>query len=168
MAQFHCRVMTEDGTIVEEVFQADSKEELISSFFSRKYVPIAIEQVKQGAGNIVIGPKKLKLKLLVLFCRQMATLLKSGIPLVRCFDIIASQTDDKLFKRVLSQLSSAVQSGSVLSAAIAAQGDIFPPMLSRMVEVGEVTGDLSGIMERMALQYESDSRIRKKVRGAAT
>lgn len=168
MAQFHCRVMTEGGTILEEVFQAESKEELISSFFSRKYIPIEVQQVKQNPGNIVIGHKKLKLKSLVLFCRQMSTLLRSGVPLVRCFDIIASQTDDKLFKSILSQLSAAVQSGSVLSVAIAAQGDAFPPMLSRMVEVGEVTGDLSGIMERMALQYESDSRIRKKIRGAAT
>lgn len=166
MAQFHCRVMTDGGKIMEEDFQADSKEELIASFKSRKYSPISIEEEKTSLAEKPLGTKKLKLKSLILFCRQMSTLLRSGVPLIRCFDIIASQTDDKLFKKTLLALSADVQAGTVLSAAIAKQGSVFPPMLSKMVEVGEATGDLSQIMERLANQYESDNRIHKKIRGA--
>lgn len=168
MAYFLCRVMTDGGSIIEERFQAESREDLLSSFRSRKYMPISVAEERQSLGNTQLGKKKLKLKSLILFCRQMSTLLRSGVPLIRCFDIIASQTDDKLFKKTLITLSADVQAGSTLSAALEKQGDIFPPMLSRMAAVGEVTGELTQIMERMAVQYESDNRVRRKVRGAMT
>lgn len=166
MANFRCRVMTNDGKIIEENFTADSKEDLLLSFQSRNYRPIQVSEVKETIANKQLGVKKLKPKSLILFCRQMATLLRSGVPLIQCFEIIASQTEDKLLKKTLSVISGEVQAGNAFSTVLERQGDLFPPMLSRMVKVGEITGDLTGIMERMASQYESDSRIKKKVKGA--
>ena len=166
MARYLCRVMTDTGAVVDEVFQAENREELLISFQSRKFHPIQIEEERKGIGSTQIGGKKLKAKSLILFCRQMATLLRSGVPLIKCFDIIASQTDDKVFKNTLNSISADVQAGSLMSAAIEKQGELFPGMLSKMVEVGEATGDLAKIMDRMAGQYESDDRIKKKVKGA--
>lgn len=168
MAQFNCRLMLEDGRVIEELYQADNKNDLLMAFKSRGYLPIQVEEHKESVANKSIGSNKLKLKSLILFCRQMSTLLRSGVPLVRCFDIIASQSDDKLLKKAMEELSGEVQSGAVLSAALAKQGERFPEMLSKMVEVGEVTGDITGILGRMAFQYESDMRINRKVRGAMT
>lgn len=168
MAQFHCRLMVDDGRIIEEVFQADSKADLLIAFKSRGYRPIQINEQKQTLATKSLGSNKLKLKSLILFCRQMSTLLRSGVPLVKCFEIIASQTDDKLLKKAMDELSGDVQSGAVLSTAMTKQSSRFPDMLIKMVEVGEVTGDITTILERMASQYESDSRINRKVRGAMT
>lgn len=160
--------MTEDGKVVEEKFSADSKTDLLMAFQNRGYRLIEMEEERKGFGSTPLGPKKLKLKSLILFCRQMATLLRSGVPLVKCFDIISSQVEDKLLKQVMSELSDEVQSGAVLSKAMEQQGDMFPEMLIKMVEVGELTGDLTNIMDRMASRYEGDSRLKKKVRGALT
>ena len=168
MAKFHCRLMADDGRIIEEVFQADSKADLLVAFKSRGYRPIQITERKQTLASKSLGSNKLKLKSLILFCRQMSTLLRSGVPLVKCFEIIASQTDDKLLKKAMEELSGEVQSGAVLSAAMAKQGSRFPDMLIKMLEVGEVTGNITTVLERMASQYENDNRINRKVRGAMT
>lgn len=168
MAQFHCRIMIENGNVVNEDFHADSKEDLMIAFRNRGFRPIRIKEETKSLAAAPLGPKKLKLKALILFCRQMATLLRSGVPLIKCFDIIASQTEEKMLKKTMTALSSEVQSGAVLSKAMEKQGGQFPNMLVKMVEVGEVTGDITMIMERMANQYESDSRIHKKVRSAMT
>jgi type IV pilus assembly protein PilC len=166
MAEFLCRVMMEDGKVIEEQFSAESKSDLLIAFQNRGYRPIRIEEERRGFAEKPLGAKKLKLKSLILFCRQMSTLLRSGVPLVKCFDIIASQVDNKLLKKTMVNLSDEVQAGAVMSKAMEKQGDVFPEMLVKMVEVGEVTGDLTQIMAQMANQYESDNRLKKKVRGA--
>lgn len=168
MAEFLCRIRLEDGTFVNEKFSAESREDLLLAFQNRGYHPVSITEERKSIANTALGAKNLKLKSLILFCRQMATLLRSGVPLVKCFDIISSQVEDKLLKKAMSDLSDEVQAGAVMSKAMEKQGDMFPEMLIKMVEVGEVTGDLTHIMDRMASSYESNSRLKKKVRGALT
>ena len=143
MAEFLCRVMTEDGRVVEEKFSAETKADLMLAFQARNYRPVRIEEETKNFANTPLGSKKLKLRAVILFCRQMSTLLRSGVPLVKCFDIIASQVDDKLLKKVMGELSDEVQAGALMSTAMERQGDVFPEMLIKMVEVGEVTGDLT-------------------------
>lgn len=166
MAQFLCRVMREDGKIIEDHFNAESKDELLNAFFNRNYRPITIQEEIKGIGDTELGSKKLSKKSLILFCRQTSTLLHAGIPIVKCFDIIGSQTDDRALKKAMETLSSDVQTGMPVSKSMEKQVGVFPKMLSKMVEVGEVTGELDVVVERMANQYESDGRIAKKVRGA--
>ncbi len=160
--------MVEKGRIADEVFTANSKEELLLAFKSRNYLPISIEEKKASIGSIEIGRKHLNKKSLTLFCRQMSTMLRSGVPLIQSFDVLASQTEDKILKNVLLGLSSDVQSGMPLSEAMLKQDDQFPPILAKMVEVGEATGDISNILDRMATQYESEGRTARKIRGALT
>lgn len=168
MPQYLCRVMTDDGRIIADRYTGESKNELISMFTNRGYRPISITEEVKGLGDTELGSKKLKKKSLILFCRQTATLLHAGIPIVKCFDIIGAQADDKVLKRAMEALSSDVQTGMPVSKSMEKQPAVFPEMLAKMVEVGEVTGELEIVMERMANQYESDSRIAKKVRGAMT
>lgn len=168
MADFRCRLMTDGGEIIDDTFQADTKSDLLISFQKRGYRPISVEEQKKSIANVVIGSDKLKLKSLILYCRQISTLLVSGVPLMKCFDVIASQTDDKKLKETMNLLSSDVQSGLVLSEAMSKQGDRFPEMLCKMVEIGELTGDMGGILGKMADQYEKDSRINRKIQSAMT
>ena len=168
MSDFRCRLMTNDGQIIDDVFQADSKKDLLVSFQKRGYRPISVEEQKKSIANTTIGSNKLKLKSLILYCRQISTLLVSGVPLTKCFDVIASQSDDKNLKEAMNLLSGDVQSGMVLSEAMSKQGTRFPEMLCKMVEIGELTGDIGSILSKMADQYENDSRINRKIQGAMT
>lgn len=169
MGKFHYRAMTETGEITSDVFTADNKADAVMALRARNLRPISLEEEGAGLGQIKIGgKKKLKLKSLILFCRQLSTLLRSGVPLIQCFEIVAGQSNDKFFKATLLQISEDIQAGSVLSVAIEKQGEVFPPMLSKMISIGEETGDLGAILDRLANQYESDDRIRKRVSGAMT
>ena len=169
MATFRYRAMTESGQIDSQSFDAENKLEAILALRARGLRPISVEEETLSFGQMKVGgPKKLKLKSLILFCRQLATLLRSGVPLIQCFDIVASQSNDKFFKATLREISEDIQAGSLLSVAIERQGEKFPPMLCKMIAVGEETGDMAAIIERMADQYEADDRIRNKVKGAMT
>ncbi len=168
MAQFRCRYMTERGSVKEETIQSSSKDELVASLRGRGYKVINVEEVRSSVLNMKIGSKHLSKKSITLFCRQMSTLLVSGIPMVKCFDIVASQSKEALFKEIMANLSAEVQSGASLSDAMEKQEGQFPEMLIEMVKVGEITGDFSGIMNKMADQYERDAKTRQKIKGALT
>lgn len=168
MAQFQCVLITKDGDRIEEVYKADNKDRLIETLQLHGYFPISVEEKKETFATMDIGSKKLKLNALILFCRQLSTLLKAGIPLISAFDITASQTDDKLLKQTFKELSEETQKGSPMSKAMALLDNRFPEMLISMVEIGEATGDIPNVLERMANQYESDNRIKRKVKGAMT
>ncbi len=158
--------MTEKNRIVEETVHGSERQEVVNSLREKGYRVISVEDLGKKRTEISIGGKHIKKKSLTLFCRQMSTLLTSGIPMVKCFDIIASQSDDKAFVRLMSDLTGDVMSGSSLSAAMEKHPDDFPEMLSEMVRVGEVTGDLNGVLLRMAEQYERDAKISQKIKSS--
>lgn len=169
MPSFRYRVMTPSGEIKSDIIEKENRIDAITALQNGNMRIISVEEERGDLASMKIGgKKKLGLKSLILFCRQLATLLRSGVPLIKCFDIIASQSNDKFFKTVLGQISQDIQAGSVLSAAVEKQGEVFPPMLSKMLAIGEETGDMAAIVDRMANQYESDSRIRSQVKGAMT
>ena len=168
MAEFLCRIMNKDGSIVEKNQEAENVQSLIYSFNSTGIKIISIDEVKKNLANkqISFAPKKLKTKSLVLFCRQLATLIQSGVPMVNCFDIIGSQSNETLFKSTMAELTTDVKRGMVLSKALKKQEPVFPTILCEMVAVGELTGDIYTVLDRMASQYEADIRIKRKVTGA--
>ncbi len=166
MAQFRCRFMTENNRVTEETFNAASKEELTDILREKGYRVIRMDEVRRGVGSIEIGRKHINKKELTLFCRQMATMITSGIPMVKCFEVVASQSDNRILKKLMQDLGSSVMSGSSLSSAMAKYPDDFPEMLTEMIKIGEVTGDLSGVLTRMAEQYERDGKITQKIKSA--
>lgn len=168
MAQYVCRYLTEKQNVVERTLQAASREEAIESLRDKGYRIIKVEEAGGGLANLTLGRKHVTKKTLTLFCRQMATMLTSGIPMVTCFDVVASQSEDKVFKKLMTELTGDVKSGCSLSTAMEKHPDDFPEMLTEMVKIGEVTGDLSGVLTRMAEQYERDAKITQKIRGALT
>lgn len=168
MAQYLCRFMNEKNQVVEEKIQASEREELINVLREKGYRVIRVEEIKARSLNITLGDGHIKKKSLTLFCRQMATMLTSGIPMVKCFDIVGSQSDDKAFKNLMVDLTNDVMSGSSLSAAMRKHPDDFPEMLVEMVKIGEVTGDLDGVLLRMAEQYEQNAKINSKIKSALT
>ncbi len=168
MAQFLCRFLTENNKVVEEVIQASERAELMTVLREKGYRIIKVEEQRRRMSEIEIGARRISKKALTLFCRQMATMLTSGIPMAKCFDVIGSQSDEKVFKELMVELTNDVMSGSSLSAAMEKHPDDFPEMLVEMVKIGEVTGDLDGVLLRMAEQYEKNEKINQRIKGALT
>lgn len=100
--------------------------------------------------------------------RQLATLLRAGIPVVEAINALADQLENPRFKRVLSQVKRDVNEGMPLAAALNKHPKVFPPLYSNMVSAGEQSGNLDAVFARLADFTENSVRLRAKLKGAMT
>lgn len=113
-----------------------------------------------------IGKKKVKLGELVLFSRQLATMIDSGIPLVQALEILSEQIENKAFKAMIGEVRKDVSTGSSFCEALAKHPGAFTPLFVNMVRAGESSGALDDIMERLASYLEKTDSLIRKVRSA--
>ncbi|NLJ78141.1 MAG: type II secretion system F family protein, partial [Tissierellia bacterium] len=99
-------------------------------------------------------------------CRQFYTMLNAGIGVINCLQILETQTENRTFKDTISSVYEDVQKGMTLSESMNRYDKVFPALLTNMVEVGETSGTLDIIMERMAVHYEKENKIENKVKSA--
>jgi len=119
--------------------------------------PMAI-QLTIGSG---VGPKDLQI-----FTRQLATMIDAGLPLVQCLDILAAQTPNKIFARILGQVKSAVEQGSTFSDALRRHPRVFDDLYVNLVAAGEVGGILDTILNRLAIYIEKAVKLRGQIKSA--
>jgi type IV pilus assembly protein PilC len=112
------------------------------------------------------GGGKVSTKDLVVFTRQFATMIDSGLPLVQCLDILASQQDNKTFKDILYKVKESVESGSTFADALGKHPKAFDDLFVNLVAAGEVGGILDTILTRLAAYIEKAMKLKKKVKGA--
>jgi len=127
----------------------------------------------EGLGSIEINiptPEFLKPKVtnkdLVLFTRQFATMIDSGLPLVQCLDIQARQADNPTFRDALAHVKESVENGSTFSDALKRYPKIFDTLYRNMIAAGEVGGILDTILNRLSVYLEKADKLRRQVRGA--
>ena len=111
---------------------------------------------------------KFKTKDLSFMCRQISTMLTSGITLVKALSILVSQQENKKQKAVLTELFDDVQRGKSFSEALQAQGTAFPNLFVSMVAAGESSGNLDMIMQRLSNHYDKENKTNNKIRSAMT
>lgn len=109
---------------------------------------------------------KVSLMDLVLFTRQLATMIESGIPLPQAFEILYEQTTKVYFKKVIYAIKEDIESGESLSNAMSKFPDVFSPLYIYMVKAGEASGALSEILNRLAAYLEDANKLISKVKGA--
>lgn len=110
---------------------------------------------------------KLKVKHLVLFSRQLGTMISSGIPIIQALDLLQDKATDKKSKEIFRQIYEDVQKGNSLSDAMLLQKGAFPDLLTNMVQAGEVGGTLDQSLNRMAIHFEKEQRLSGKVKSAS-
>ncbi len=138
-----------------------------------KMKPIVIKKVQRKKGEIEIpflGKKnaRVKSKDLVVFTRQLATMINAGVPLVRSLATMQAQTESESFKIHLKQISKDVESGEAFADALEKHSAIFSPIYINMIRAGESAGILDDILKKLAVQQEKDAAIRAKFKGAMT
>jgi type IV pilus assembly protein PilC len=105
-------------------------------------------------------------KAIVVFTRQFATMIDAGLPLVQCLEILASQQDNKVFKKALTEIRQSVEGGLTFAAALKQHPKIFSSLYANMVEAGEAGGILDTILNRLAAYMEKAMSLKKKVKSA--
>src|SRR5215831_6306556 len=117
-------------------------------------------------GIVLFERKKVKSKILMIFTRQLATLIDSGLPLLRSLNVLAKQERDKVLKKTINRVADSVQSGSTFSDALALHPRIFNDLYVNMVKAGEVGGVLELVLNRLSEFQEKAAKIKNKVLSA--
>jgi len=121
--------------------------------------------------NTLLGRKpkaRVKLNDMVLFTRQLATMISAGIPIIESLEVLQEQSEDPGFKIVLKQVITDVRSGTDISDALNQHPRIFATMYISMIRAGEASGQLDIMLVRLADYYESTAALRRKIRSAMT
>lgn len=108
----------------------------------------------------------LKIKEIIIFCRQCSTMLQAGINIVRMFEILSERSEKERQKMLYFNVYEQIQKGSTLSEAMRMQGKSFPVLLINMIEAGELSGSLEAIMVKMCQHYERENVLYNKVKSA--
>lgn len=165
MAKFNYTAINKEGKTVTGSMDAAGRETVISSLGRQGLRPVVVK--KQGGLNINLGKPKVKSRDLVIFTRQLSTMVSAGVPLNRTLNTLEEQATNKYFKSVIAQISKDVESGTALGDAFEKHPDIFSDIYINMVRAGEAGGILDEILKRLASQVEQDSSMRKKIKSAS-
>ncbi len=155
-----------DGKTVTGSLEAISTSDSIESLRKRDLIIITLEEKRAGAKAVTAGKEKVKLDDLVVFSRQLATLVDAGIPLVSALDTLQEQIEKRSFKNVIRRIRDSVEGGQSLSEAMTSQPDVFSPLFINMVKAGESSGQLDEILDRVATYFEKTSILIRKVRSS--
>jgi len=129
-----------------------------------KMAPTTKPRAKRGI--VLFVRRKVKSKILMIFTRQLATLIDSGLPLLRSLNVLAKQERDKVMRNTINKIADSVQSGSTFSDALALHPRIFNDLYVSMVKAGEVGGVLELVLTRLSEFQEKAAKIKNKILAA--
>src|SRR5437867_6140879 len=174
MATATCAYKIRDraGKLLEGSIEADSTNLVADKLRQLGYVPIAIDRRDEAlaSGELKIPGlgTRIKLKDTAVFSRQFATMINSGLSLLRSLYILAEQTENKALAKVIDQVRRDVERGSSLSQAIAKHPKAFSRLYVSMVRSGEAGGVLDTVLLQLASTIEKQVELRRKIKSAMT
>lgn len=171
--KFTYTAQTREGKTVSGTTEAASKEALIAALNKQGAKPIVVKAATQAAKESGGGfggffKPKVKLKEIVIFSRQLSTMVSAGVPLPRALATLGDQAESKYFKSIIAGIAKDVESGISLGEAFGKYPTVFSEVFVNMIKAGESGGILDEILKRVAAQLEKDATIRKKIKGAMT
>lgn len=169
MATFNYTARTRTGDTQNGTITANSEAAASDLLKQKSLRPITIKPVGGKGMNMNIklpGRKGVKAKELVVFTRQLSTMINAGVPILRALNTLRDQTGSVNLREALDKIIADVQGGGQLSDALAKHPKIFSPVYTNMVSAGESGGILDKILGRLANQVEKDEHIKSKFKGA--
>jgi type IV pilus assembly protein PilC len=164
------RVRTREGRVIEGQMQADGEGAVAARLRSQGLIPVQITKESKISFKmeITLKEKKVKLKDIAVFSRQFATMIGSGLSLLRTLNILTDQTENPTLAKTIAALRDDVERGSSLSAAMSKHPKVFSKLYVSMVKAGETGGQLDTVLVRVAESLEADYKLRQKVKSAMT
>jgi type IV pilus assembly protein PilC len=167
---FEYSVRDKKGKLVNGKLEAPTEAALVAKLRGMGYAPVSVRQANAGMNREISMPfgGGVGLKDLAVMSRQFATMINSGLSLLRALAILAEQTENTTLAKSLGEVRAAVESGQSLSTALARHEDVFPPLMVNMTRAGEVGGFLDSVLLQIAANYEAEVRLRGKIKSAMT
>ena len=158
----------QDARTITGKIVADDQNFVIDELRKRKLIIISVEEDKKAA-NKAAAPqrqKKIKAEDLIIFSRQLATMVDAGIPIIQALDALHEQTINPSFKKVIGTIRDDIQLGSSLSASFSKHPRVFDTLYVNMIRVGETGGVLTAILDRISSYLEKTAALLRKVQAA--
>jgi type IV pilus assembly protein PilC len=170
MQQFVYTAKDPTGRVVKAEVEAASAADATKLLLARELFPLSVTpRVTTGLQSINLESlRRITAKDKVVFTRQLATLVKAGLPIARALSVLNAQIDNPKMLRVAQAISTDVQGGTSLSQSLARHPEVFSPIYISMVEAGEASGNLDETLLRLASQEEKTAALMSKIRGAFT
>src|SRR5262245_16168173 len=166
MAAFNYSAINAQGLELKGELHAPDLAAAREQLRSRGLLPKRLSETKGQAAGAGKGFKKVSAKSLQVFSRQFATLIEAGVSIVSALAILEDQTEDKFLIPVIAEVRSDVESGSILSKALSRHPNVFSRLYVAMIEAGEASGTLDKVLDRVAIQIEKETAIKRRVKGA--
>jgi type IV pilus assembly protein PilC len=163
MKSYHVTAVDSNGKTIEDIITAENDQELTQIIKSKALFLLEYKEGISTSDSIT----KLNLKSIVVFCRQLGTMVGAGIPIVQALDMLQSKAVNKKARQIFRNIYEEVQKGNSLSKAMQLQKGAFPELLTNMVMAGELGGTLDKSLGRMSVHYEKDQKLNNKVRSAS-
>jgi type IV pilus assembly protein PilC len=163
------KVRDRTGNLVTGQLAGDSETLVLQKLRQMGMTPVEVKKANAGLKmEINLRPGRVKLKQVAVFCRQFATMVNSGLPILRALSILADQTESKELAKVLVQARTDVEQGSSLSTAMAKHPKAFNNTFISMVKAGETGGVLDTVLLQLADQIEKEVSLRRQIKSAMT
>ncbi len=170
MAKFEYTVKDKAGRTIKGDIEAPDKKQALASLRGKGMLILKLEATRKGGAlfsSFKMGKKvKVKMDELVIFSRQLATMIGAGITIVSALDTLAEQVENVGFKGVLQDVRDSVNTGSSLSEAMGKYTAVFSAFFVNMVRAGESSGMLDDVLERVAAYMEKTNSLQKKIKSA--
>ncbi|MCE5193927.1 MAG: type II secretion system F family protein [Nitrospiraceae bacterium] len=170
MPSYSYKGRTQAGQLINGLIDASSPEAAAEQIFAKGYIPVKIESAASGRAsqkNISFDLfERINHEDLIVFSRQLATLISAGISFLRSLDTLAEQTKSSKLKKIIFEIRTEVEKGSSFSNALAKFPKVFPPLYVSMIAVGEEGGVLDSILERLSSLLEHEAQTRARIKAA--
>lgn len=164
MAQYHYIAVAADGRRVKGTMEAGGSQELLTQLSAKQLHCLQYENLSEQRSTATTY--HMRTKEIVVFCRQIETMLAAGITISRAFNILYEKTDKPKMKRLYQNIYESIQKGNPLSAAMQEQGKSFPALLIHMIASGETSGTLDRVTKRMSVHFNNEMKLANKLRVA--
>ncbi|MCL6441726.1 MAG: type II secretion system F family protein, partial [Thermoleophilum sp.] len=167
MATFAFRAVDRAGVATRGEMEADSKQAVTAQLRQRGLIVLDVEEKAPPSANDILARfKRVKADALVIATRQLATMVSSGMTLLRALYVIEEQTENEKLKETLTAVRKDVEAGLSFSRALAKHPDVFNDLYVAMVQAGESGGILEQTLQRVANQLEKDAALRRMIKAA--
>jgi type IV pilus assembly protein PilC len=170
MPNFTYIAHTKTGTTQNGTVSARNREAALAALREKQLTPVLVKEAAAHNGlsmEIKLpGSDKVKPKDLVVFTRELSTMVNAGVPILRSLTILSAQAEAPVMKKVLPQVIADIQGGATLSAALSKHPKVFSSIYVNMVRAGEAGGILDEVLNRLAFQQEKDAALKGKIKAA--
>lgn len=165
MATFNYMAKSGNGKVSVGKIDATDKNMAVSLLKNKGMYLLEISELSILDRNVNLRTgKKISAKDLALFCRQFYTMIDAGVTVIGSLDLLRRQTENRKLARVLGNVYEDVQKGMALSEAMGLHKNEFPNIVISMIEIGEISGNLDVVLDRLSIYLEKDNKVRQKIK----